>query len=108
MDDTACACGATNTLQNEFDDVNVAVSDLQNLAYVQHMVLSERMKNSCERDVLFTLHYALCNRLEALDKTCGILTDALSGTSFPKGFSGHATRSVASPPPVETNIVSLD
>ncbi|KZK99881.1 MULTISPECIES: hypothetical protein [unclassified Pseudovibrio] len=108
MDDTACACGATNTLQNEFDDVNVAVSDLQNLAYMQHMVLSERMKNSCERDVLFTLHYALCNRLEALDKTCGILTDALSGTSFPKGFSGHVTRSVASPPPVETNIVSLD
>ncbi|KZK75640.1 hypothetical protein PsAD46_05547 [Pseudovibrio sp. Ad46] len=108
MDDTACACGATNTLQNEFDDVNVAVSDLQNLAYMQHLVLSERMKNSCERDVLFTLHYALCNRLEALDKTCGILTDALSGTSFPKGFSGHATCSVASPPPVETNIVSLD
>ncbi|KZL12993.1 MULTISPECIES: hypothetical protein [unclassified Pseudovibrio] len=108
MDDTACACGATNTLQNEFDEINVAVSDLQNLAYVQHMVLSERMKNSCERDVLFTLHYALCNRLEALDKTCGILTDALSGTSFPKGFSGHATRSVASPPPVKTNIVSLD
>ncbi|WP_208994556.1 hypothetical protein, partial [Pseudovibrio sp. WM33] len=97
MDDTACACGATNTLQNEFDEINVAVSDLQNLAYVQHMVLSERMKNSCERDVLFTLHYALCNRLEALDKTCGILTDALSGTSFPKGLSGHATRSVASP-----------
>ncbi|KZL00861.1 hypothetical protein PsAD5_01044 [Pseudovibrio sp. Ad5] len=108
MDDSACACGATNTLQNEFDEINVAVSDLQNLAYVQHMVLSERMKNSCERDVLFTLHYALCNRLEALDKTCGILTDALSGTSFPKGSSGHATRSVASPPPVETNIVSLD
>ncbi|KZK86937.1 hypothetical protein PsAD13_00204 [Pseudovibrio sp. Ad13] len=108
MDDTACACGATNTHQNEFDEINVAVSDLQNLAYVQHMVLSERMKNSCERDVLFTLHYALCNRLEALDKTCGTLTDALSGTSFPKGFSGHATRSVASPPPVETNIVSLD
>ncbi|KZL22213.1 MULTISPECIES: hypothetical protein [unclassified Pseudovibrio] len=108
MDDTACACGATNTLQNEIDEVNIAVSDLQNLAYIQHMVLSERMKNSCERDALFTLHHALSDRLEALNKTCGILTDALSGTSFPKGFSGHATRSVASPPMVNTNTVSLD
>ncbi|WP_057464741.1 hypothetical protein [Pseudovibrio sp. POLY-S9] len=108
MDDTACACGATNTLQNEIDEVNVVVSDLQNLAYIQHMVLSERMKNSCERDALFTLHHALSDRLEALNKTCGILTDALSGTSFPKGFSGHATRSVASPTLVNTKTVSLD
>ncbi|KZK97154.1 hypothetical protein PsAD26_05557 [Pseudovibrio sp. Ad26] len=94
MDDTACACGATNTLQNEIDDVNVAVSDLQNLAYMQHMVLSERMKNSCERDVLITLYYALSNRLEALDKTCGTLTDALSGSSFP---NFPVTRHAASP-----------
>ncbi|KZK91905.1 hypothetical protein PsAD46_01432 [Pseudovibrio sp. Ad46] len=108
MDDTACACGATNTLQNEIDEANIAVSDLQNLAYIQHMVLSERMKNSCERDALFTLHHALSDRLEALNKTCGILTDALSGSSFPRGFSGHATRSVASPTLVNTKTVSLD
>ncbi|EEA95605.1 hypothetical protein [Pseudovibrio sp. JE062] len=108
MDDTACACGATNTLQNEIDEVNVAVSDLQNLVYVQHLVLSERMKNSSERDALITLHYALSDRLEALDKTCGILTDALFGTFSPREASGSATRSVSSPTPVNTNIVSLD
>ncbi|QUS56118.1 hypothetical protein [Pseudovibrio brasiliensis] len=108
MDDTACACGATNTLQNEIDEVNVSVSELQNLVYVQHLVLSERMKNSSERDALITLHYALSDRLEALDKTCGILTDALFGTFSPRGASDSATRSVASPTPVNTNIVSLD
>ncbi|WP_268877635.1 hypothetical protein [Pseudovibrio brasiliensis] len=41
------------------------------------------MKNSCERDELL-------------------------GTFSPRGASDSATRSVASPKPVNTNIVSLD
>lgn len=73
MTDSACACGATNTLQNEIDEVLVAVSDLQNLSYIQQLVLSERMQTSSERDALFTLHHAFNHRLEALQKTCGIL-----------------------------------
>ncbi|KZL23838.1 hypothetical protein PsAD37_02952 [Pseudovibrio sp. Ad37] len=60
MVDSACACSATNTLQNEIDEVQIVVSDLQNLAYMQQLVLSERVKNSCERDALLTLHHALC------------------------------------------------
>ncbi|SDR24195.1 hypothetical protein [Pseudovibrio sp. Tun.PSC04-5.I4] len=90
MVDSACACGATNTLQNEIDEVNVVVSDLQNLAYIQQLVLSERMKHSSDRDALLTLHYALCDRLEALKKTCGIL------------------ERVALPLSINTNVVSLD
>lgn len=93
MDDTACANSAQNTLQNGIDEVNLTLSDLQNLAYMQQLVLSERMKNSCERDALFTLHYALCDRLEALKKTCGTLTQAcFSEVSDPEA----APRSVAS------------
>ncbi|SDR27387.1 hypothetical protein [Pseudovibrio sp. Tun.PSC04-5.I4] len=73
MTDPACACGATNTLQNEIDEVLVAVSDLQNLSYIQQIVLSERMQTSSERDALFTLHNAFNDRLEDLQKTCGTL-----------------------------------
>ncbi|KZK87128.1 hypothetical protein PsAD13_00396 [Pseudovibrio sp. Ad13] len=73
MDDTACACSATNTLQNEIDEVIIAVSDLENLAYMQQLVLNERMQECRERDALFTLQQALRDRLEALRKTCGIL-----------------------------------
>ncbi|MFS8182950.1 hypothetical protein ACMG4P_15535 [Pseudovibrio denitrificans] len=73
MDDPACACGATNTLQNDIDEVIIAVSDLQNLAYIQQLLLSERMQDSRERDALFTLHYAFRDRLEALEKACGTL-----------------------------------
>ncbi|KZK75400.1 hypothetical protein PsW64_05305 [Pseudovibrio sp. W64] len=90
MVDSACACSATNTLQNEIDEVQIVVSDLQNLAYMQQLVLSERVKNSCERDALLTLHHALCDRLEALKKSCGLL------------------ERVALPQPVNTNVVSLD
>ena len=35
MDDPTCACSATNTLQNDIDEVIIAVSDLQNLAHIQ-------------------------------------------------------------------------
>ena len=73
MDDTACAHSATNTLQNEIDEVTVAISDLQNLSYIQQLVLSERMEHSCDRDALFTLHHAFKDRLEALAKSCGAL-----------------------------------
>ena len=90
VDSALCACSATNTLQNEIDEVQIAVSDLQNLAYMQQLVLSERVKNSCERDALLTLHYALCDRLEALKKTCGIL------------------ERVVLPQPVNTNSVPLE
>ncbi|AEV35473.1 hypothetical protein PSE_0961 [Pseudovibrio sp. FO-BEG1] len=83
MDDSACACSATNTLQNEIDEVTIAVSDLENLAYMQQLVLSERLKHSTERDALFTLHYALCDRLEALKKTCG----TLERVAFPQPIS---------------------
>ncbi len=45
MDDTACACSATNTLQNEIDEVIIAVSDLENLAYMQQLErISEKWK----------------------------------------------------------------
>lgn len=90
MDDTACACSATNTLQNEIDQVIIAVSDLENLAYMQQLVLNERMQQSCERDALFTLHYALRDRLEALRKTCGIL------------------ERVAHPQPINSNLTLLE
>ncbi|KZL01083.1 MULTISPECIES: hypothetical protein [unclassified Pseudovibrio] len=73
MDDSACADSATNTIDNELDEVLIAVSDLENLAYFQQLVLSERMNQSSERDALFTLHYALRDRIEALRKTCGAL-----------------------------------
>ncbi|KZK95551.1 hypothetical protein PsAD46_00559 [Pseudovibrio sp. Ad46] len=73
MTDSACACGTTNTFQNEIDEVIVAVSDLQNLSYIQHLVLTERMQHSSERDALFTLHHAFRDRLEALEKSCGML-----------------------------------
>ncbi|AEV35102.1 hypothetical protein PSE_0590 [Pseudovibrio sp. FO-BEG1] len=73
MNDSACACSATNTFQNEIDEVIVAVSDLQNLSYIQHLVLTERMQHSSERDALFTLHHAFRDRLEALEKSCGML-----------------------------------
>ncbi|WP_109316337.1 hypothetical protein [Pseudovibrio ascidiaceicola] len=73
MTDSACACSATNTFQNEIDEVIVAVSDLQNLSYIQHLVLTERMQHSSERDALFTLHHAFRDRLEALEKSCGML-----------------------------------
>ncbi len=73
MDDSSCARRATNTLQNEIDEVFIALSDLQNLAYVQQLLLSERMQDTSERDALFTLHYAFHNRLEALEKACGTL-----------------------------------
>ncbi|KZL24668.1 hypothetical protein [Pseudovibrio sp. Ad37] len=68
MDDTACACSATNTLQNEIDEVIIAVSDLENLAYMQQLVLNERMQECRERDALFTLQQALRDRLEALER----------------------------------------
>lgn len=84
MNDTACAHRATNTLQNEIDEVIIAVSDLQNLNYIQQLVLSERMQGSSDRDALFTLHYAFRDRLEALHKCCGILSEAYS-TQKPAG-----------------------
>ncbi|WP_109314514.1 hypothetical protein [Pseudovibrio ascidiaceicola] len=65
--------GATNTIDNELDKVLITVSDIENLAYFQQLVLSERMNQSSERDALFTLHYALQDRIEALRKTCGVL-----------------------------------
>ena len=35
MTDSTCTCSGTNTLQNEIDEVTIAVSELQNLAYIQ-------------------------------------------------------------------------
>ncbi|SFU02209.1 hypothetical protein SAMN05444141_106354 [Pseudovibrio denitrificans] len=90
MDDTACAHSATNTIDNELDEVLIAVSDLENLAYFQQLVLSERMNQSSERDALFTLHYALRDRLEALRKTCGVL------------------QRVVDPQPISTTLTLLD
>lgn len=75
MDDTACAYSANTTLQDGLDDVLIALSDLENLAYIQQLLLNERMQQSCERDALFTLHYALRDRLEALRETCGTLSE---------------------------------
>ncbi|MES0871267.1 hypothetical protein [Pseudovibrio sp. SCP19] len=90
MDDTACAHSAQNTIDNELDEVLIAVSDLENLAYFQQLVLSERMNQSSERDALFTLHYALRDRLEALRKTCGVL------------------QRVVDPQPISTTLTLLD
>ena len=90
MDDTACAHSAQNTIDNELDEVLIAVSDLENLAYFQQLVLSERMNQSSERDTLFTLHYALRDRLEALRKTCGVL------------------QRVVDPQPISTTLTLLD
>ncbi len=102
MTDSACACGTTNTFQNEIDEVIVVVSDLQNLSYMQHLLLTERMQHSSERDALFTLHHAFHDRLEALQKSCGTLSDAFS---FPKPkrfvpeIRQHAGRSSAANQP---------
>ncbi len=90
MDDSASAHSATNTSDNEIDQILVAISDLKSLAYFQHLVLSERMQQSEERDALFTLHYALCDQLEALKKTCGVL------------------QRVVDPQPITNNIRLLD
>ncbi len=108
MDDTASAQRAKNSIQDEMDLANIAVSDLLNLAYIQHMVLWERMKNSNERDALLTLHYCFNDRLKALHKTCGHITEALVGTSAPGEKPAKAKRSVSSVPSVKNNIVSLD
>ena len=75
MNDSACAPRATNTLHNELDDIIVAVSDLQNLLYIQQLVLSERSEHSTQRDALFTLHYSLQDRLNALETSCGRFSD---------------------------------
>ena len=80
MDDSACASRATNTFADKLDEVVIAVTDLQNLAYIQQLMLSERMQTTSERDALLTLHYAFCDRLDALHKTCGTLTEAHSSS----------------------------
>ncbi len=102
MTDSACACGTTNTLQNEIDTIIITVSHLQNLTYFQQMMLSERMQDTNEWDALFTLHSVFCNQLEALQKSCGTLSDAFS---FPKPkrfvpeIRQHASRSSAATQP---------
>ena len=90
MTGSACACSATKTFQNEIDEVIIAASDLQNLAYIQQLVLSERMQDSSERDALFTLHYAFRDRLEALQKSCGHLFEAYSSPEALRAFREYA------------------
>nr|WP_093182724.1 hypothetical protein [Pseudovibrio sp. Tun.PSC04-5.I4] len=70
---TSRAVCATNTLQNEIDEATVAVSGLETLLHSIRLLLGERLDQCCEQDVLFNLHNALANGLEALKRTCGIL-----------------------------------
>ncbi|QUS57173.1 hypothetical protein [Pseudovibrio brasiliensis] len=104
MTSSACACSATNTFQNEIDEVLVAASDLQNLAYMQQLLLSERMQDSCERDALFTLHYAFRDRLEALQKSCGHIFEAYSASTTTRRFPEYAKEQVAQPQPKNTPV----
>ncbi|MES0868973.1 hypothetical protein [Pseudovibrio sp. SCP19] len=104
MTSSACACRATNTFQNEIDEVIVAASDLQNLAYMQQLLLSERMQDSCERDALFTLHYAFRDRLEALQKSCGHIFEAYSSSNTASSFQEYAREQVAHPQPKSTTV----
>ncbi|KZL14727.1 MULTISPECIES: hypothetical protein [unclassified Pseudovibrio] len=102
MNDLACACGTTNTFQNEIDEVTIAVSDLQNLSYIQHLLLTERLQHSSERDALFTLHHAFRDRLEALQKRCGTLSNAYSYPKTASTFREYAGERVAHPQPINT------
>ncbi|KZL14837.1 hypothetical protein [Pseudovibrio sp. Ad26] len=104
MTDSACACGTTNTFQNEIDEVLVVVSDLQNLSYMQHLLLTERLQHSSERDALFTLHHAFHDRLEALQKRCGTLSNAYSNPKTASTFREYAGERVAHPQPINTKI----
>ncbi|SFJ90705.1 hypothetical protein SAMN04488518_101214 [Pseudovibrio ascidiaceicola] len=104
MTDSACACGTTNTFQNEIDEVLVVVSDLQNLSHMQHLLLTERLQHSSERDALFTLHNAFHDRLEALQKRCGTLSNAYSNPKTASTFREYAGERVAHPQPINTKI----
>ncbi|SFK56499.1 hypothetical protein SAMN04488518_106243 [Pseudovibrio ascidiaceicola] len=106
MTDSACACSATNTLQNEIDEVTIAVSDLQNLAYIQQLVLSERMQEPSGRDALLTLHYAFRDRLEALEKACGTLSKAHLHPKRAGAFRGFAGSGVDRPQPINLTVPS--
>ncbi len=108
MDDSASAQCANNSIEDKIVSVKSALSDLQNLAYLQYVVLYERGKNSDGHDVLITLHHSIDSRLGILHDTCGTLFDALAETSAPAGQSAKAKRSVFSGPQVNSNIVSLD
>jgi hypothetical protein len=108
MTSSACACSATNTFQNEIDEVLVAASDLQNLAYMQQLLLSERMQDSSERDALFTLHYAFRDRLEALQKSCGQIIDAYSSPMPKSRFREYGREQVDQPQPITKTVVFPD
>ncbi|KZL23407.1 hypothetical protein [Pseudovibrio sp. WM33] len=106
MTDSACACSATNTLQNEIDEVAIAVSDLQNLAYIQQLVLCERMQEPSGRDALLTLHYAFRECLEALEQACGTLSKAHLHTKPAGALRGFAGSGVAHPQPINLTVPS--
>ncbi len=108
MTDSACACGTTNTLQNEVDAIIITVSHLQNLTYFQQMMLSERMQDTNEWDALFTLRKSSVTNWKPCKKAAEpYLT--LFPSPNPKGLCRkYASTRVAPPQPANQKLRFLN